>query len=179
MRAGAIILGLCAALAATGCVERKLTVVSNPPGARVYLDGQEMGITPVTFRFDWYGKREFMLRKDGYRTLRDVRDVNEPFYEKPVVNVISDLTPLPFSDHKTVEFTLEPVREVDRDSLLDRANEMKYRLEGKPIPARARPSEPESEATPAPETPAPETPPAPAEPPAPEPAPETPEPLTP
>lgn len=162
----AIFVVVAVALFAAGCVERKLTVISNPPGARVYLDGEEKGITPVTFRFDWYGKREFTLRKDGYRTLRDVRDVHEPFYERPVINVVSDLTPLPITDHKTITFDLEPITEVDRDGLLDRANEMKYRLEGKPIPARGKPSEtpppvvprvePEPE-PPAPEPPAPES----------------------
>ena len=171
MRTSAIIIGLCLAAALAGCVERKLTVISTPPGARVYLDGQEMGITPVTFRFDWYGKREFLLRRDGYRTLREVCDVHEPFYERPFINIVSDLTPLPFTDHKTIEFTMQPVTEVNRETLLDRANEMKYRLEGKPIPARARPTEPPAEAVPAPE-PAPETPAE--EAPAPEPSPEPP-----
>jgi len=52
-------------LAALGCVERKMTVTSNPPGARVYLDDQEMGQTPVTFRFDFYGHRTFTLKKDA------------------------------------------------------------------------------------------------------------------
>ncbi len=145
MRHLAIVATAALTLAAAGCVERKLTVISNPPGARVYLDGEERGITPVTFRFDWYGKREFTLRKDGYRTLREVRDVHEPFYERPVINVVSDLSPLPISDHKTVTFDLEPVRKVDPQALLDRANEMKYRLEGRPIPARVRPEVPPSD----------------------------------
>ena len=168
MRKFLLVLSAALVIPVLGCVERTLTVVSNPPGARVYLDGDEKGITPVTFRYDFYGKREFLLRKDGFRAMREVVDVNEPFYEKPGLDLISDLTPLPFSDRRTLQFTLEPVRDVNRDSLLDRANEMKYRLEGKPIPARARPSEapavprpPSIDNVPVPPPlPAPETPPA-------------------
>jgi hypothetical protein len=149
-----------------GCVERRLTVNSNPPGARVYLNGEEKGITPVTFRFDWYGQQEFLLRKDGYRVLREVRDVNEPLYEKPVINVFADLGPLPITDHKTVNFNLEPITEVKPNELLDRANGLKFRMEKKPIPARTKaftspkpetpvrpPIEPETTETPSTEPP--------------------------
>ena len=44
----AAVLGLVAA----GCVERTITVRSDPPGALVYLDDVERGETPCTFRFD-------------------------------------------------------------------------------------------------------------------------------
>ena len=31
---------------AGGCVERRMTIRSNPPGALVYVDDYEIGITP-------------------------------------------------------------------------------------------------------------------------------------
>ena len=36
---------------ASGCVHRRLTVRSNPPGAAVYVDNQEIGTTPVTANY--------------------------------------------------------------------------------------------------------------------------------
>ncbi len=168
MRRLAVIAIAALALATLGCVERKLTVISNPPGARLYLDGEEKGVTPVTFRYDFYGTREFLLRKDGFRTMREVLDVNAPIYDRPGIDFITELAPIPLTDSRTISFTMDPVRDVNRDALLDRANEMKYRLEGKPIPARARPGEapPSSRVPPPPSldnetvppVPAPETP---------------------
>ena len=37
---------LVGALILTGCVERLITVKTNPPGAVVWLNGEETGITP-------------------------------------------------------------------------------------------------------------------------------------
>jgi hypothetical protein len=134
-------------LAALGCVERKMTVTSNPPGARVYLDDQEMGQTPVTFRFDFYGHRTFTLKKDGYRVTEEVKNVKAPLYEWPGLDVFADLGPIPIKDHKTFHFDLQPITEVQTDPLIGRAKAMKSRLEGgaaaatAPTSEKAKPSE--------------------------------------
>jgi hypothetical protein len=128
-------------LAALGCVERKMTVTSNPPGARFYLDDQEMGQTPVTFRFDFYGHRTFMLKKDGYRVTEEVRDVKAPVYEWLGFDVFADLGPIPFKDQHTFHFDLQPITEVKTDQLIERAKGMKSRLEGGAVPATAPASE--------------------------------------
>ncbi|HQI29243.1 MAG TPA: PEGA domain-containing protein, partial [Sedimentisphaerales bacterium] len=39
----------------TGCVERRLTIYTEPPGAIVTLNDQEIGVSPVTVPFNWYG----------------------------------------------------------------------------------------------------------------------------
>src|SRR5688572_31069760 len=57
------------ALAAGGCVQRRLTIRSNPPGARVYVGDEEIGTTPVSTDFVYYGTRRIRLAKDGYETL--------------------------------------------------------------------------------------------------------------
>jgi len=122
-------------LAAAGCVERKMTVTSDPPGARVYLDDQEMGQTPVTFRFDFYGHRTFTLKKDGYRVTEEVRNVKAPVYEWPGLDVFADLGPIPIKDHKSYHFNLAPIPEVKTDELIDRAKALKARVEGGGVPA--------------------------------------------
>src|SRR5687768_13584388 len=35
----------------SGCVRRRMTVRSNPPGAKVYVDDIEIGTTPVSTNF--------------------------------------------------------------------------------------------------------------------------------
>src|SRR5262245_38992736 len=52
-----------------GCVRRTMTIESDPPGALVYMNNQEVGRTPVTREFIWYGFYDVQLRRDGYKTL--------------------------------------------------------------------------------------------------------------
>ena len=42
----------------TGCVQRRLTIRSSPPGAVVYVGNQEIGTTPISHDFIYYGSRE-------------------------------------------------------------------------------------------------------------------------
>src|SRR5690606_3614274 len=41
-----------------GCVHRRMTIRSDPPGALVLLEGEEIGYTPVSVDFTYYGTRE-------------------------------------------------------------------------------------------------------------------------
>src|SRR3982750_4047234 len=50
------------ALGLTGCVERKLTIGSDPPGAILLLNDVEVGRTPVTVPFTTYGDYDIRLR---------------------------------------------------------------------------------------------------------------------
>ncbi len=53
---------LAAALWSTGCVERFLVIDSNPSGAHVLVDGDDVGVAPVELPFTYYGTR----RIDGW-----------------------------------------------------------------------------------------------------------------
>jgi hypothetical protein len=110
-----------------GCVRRRMTVRSNPPGATVYLDGKEIGRTPFSTNFDFYGKREFRLVKDGYATKTVIKPVSAPWYELPGIDFVSEvLLPGKLTDHKFYEFDLEPDRLVPNHELLSRAEELRY-----------------------------------------------------
>ncbi|HUV38943.1 MAG TPA: PEGA domain-containing protein [Planctomycetota bacterium] len=136
-------------LAAAGCVERKLIITSDPPGARVYVDDEEVGQTPVSTRFDFYGGRTFVLKKDGYRDTMEVRKVRKPFYAQPVLDIITDLGPIPIKDHQSFHFKMEPMQPVDADALIERAREMRSRVTGEPyVPKAPAPAEPAEPATP-------------------------------
>ncbi len=56
---------LAAAAGLTGCVERTITVTSDPSGALVYLNDTEIGRTPVTVPFTFYGTYDVRLEHDG------------------------------------------------------------------------------------------------------------------
>jgi hypothetical protein len=141
----ALIRGLAvAALAAmvllpTGCVRRRLFVQSNPPGAMVFVDNQQIGNTPCSVDFTYYGTREIRLVKPGFETLTVNQPIPTPWYEVPPVDFVSEnLVPSRLVDHRTVAFNLQPQVIVPTDQLLDRANQLRQdTLQGTVVPVAA------------------------------------------
>ena len=124
----AIALVLLAAASAGGCVTRRLTVRSNPPGATVYLDDREIGVTPISTNYIYYGKRKFRLVKDGYETLTRLESVPPPWYEIPPLDFVSEnLVPGEIRDQRTITFNLQPQRNVQPVELRTRAEELRNR----------------------------------------------------
>ena len=71
---------VCLALGLTGCIERRMLFESDPPGARTFVDGVEIGTTPVRVDFSHYGHHTVVLRKPGFETLRTEVAVDAPWY---------------------------------------------------------------------------------------------------
>jgi hypothetical protein len=109
-----------------GCVRRRMTVRSNPPGATVYLDGKEIGRTPFSTNFDFYGKREFRVVKQGYETKTVLLPVPTPWYELPGIDFISEvLLPGKLTDHKYYEFDMKPEQITPTHELVGRAEDLR------------------------------------------------------
>lgn len=68
-------------IAAPGCVLRTLEVKSTPAGAKVYLDDQPVGATPLTLPFDFYGTRDIRVAKAGYRPHQGEVELAAPWYQ--------------------------------------------------------------------------------------------------
>ncbi|CAN5673676.1 hypothetical protein BH09PLA1_BH09PLA1_26650 [soil metagenome] len=114
----------------SGCVERRLTVTSEPEGALAYLNNQEIGRTPVTRDFTWYGNFDVQLREDGYEARKTNKWVVAPWWQWPPIDLIAELIPLRLRDERTISFTLKPAPSDPADvaPLLDRASEMRAKL---------------------------------------------------
>jgi hypothetical protein len=56
-----------------------MTIRSNPPDAIVEVDGQQLGLTPLSLDFTFYGTREIKLSKPGYETLTIQQPVARPW----------------------------------------------------------------------------------------------------
>lgn len=111
--AGALVLG--------GCVSRRMTIVSDPPGALVMLEGREIGYTPVSVDFTHYGTREFTLIKDGYETLTVQQRVPAPWYQWPGIDFFADnFTPGHVTDRHLFRYALQPQRLAPNQELLQR-----------------------------------------------------------
>ena len=108
--------------ALTGCVERRLTVRSVPSNALVVLDGQEIGHTPVSTSFTYYGDREIKLVKDGYETKTIKQTISTPWYQFVPIDFITEaLWPFRIRDDRNYVYTLEPAMAVSDADLLQRA----------------------------------------------------------
>jgi len=109
-------------LTLSGCVSRRMMVMSDPPGALVLLEGKEIGTTPVSVDFTYYGTRELTLIKDGYETLTVQQKVPTPWYQMPVVEFFADnFTPGHITDRHQFRYAMQPQRIVPNAELQRRA----------------------------------------------------------
>ncbi len=114
----------------TGCVERFIKVTSRPPGAVVWLNDQEIGTTPITVPFTWYGEYSVTLRKNGYEPINTSRKAEAPLYQWPALDFVSEcLVPFTFKDNHEWDFELTARQEVDQNKLIIRAERMKIQAE--------------------------------------------------
>ena len=117
----------CLPVLLAGCVERELTIDSQPRGALVEISSETIGRTPVTIPFTWYGDYEVILRLDGYETLKTHLNVTPPWYEVPPADLFSELAPWTYHVKKSGHFTLEKKKPVDEAELYRRAEELRVR----------------------------------------------------
>jgi hypothetical protein len=113
-------------LLCSGCVRRRMTIRSYPAGAQVFVDDREIGTTPCSTSYIYYGKRNVMLVKDGYKTERLVHQFNVPWYEYVPLDFYNEnLNPYEIRDERTINVTLTPEENVPAEQLLERANSMR------------------------------------------------------
>ncbi|MGL6194183.1 MAG: PEGA domain-containing protein [Thermoguttaceae bacterium] len=109
-----------------GCVRRRLTLRSEPPGAVVFLDKREIGKTPISTNFNYYGKREVKFVKDGYETHTEIIDIRAPWYEWPGIDFVSEvLVPGEITDKRNWDVKLRPQTVVSPDDLVAQAERLK------------------------------------------------------
>jgi len=109
-----------------GCVRRRLTIRSSPPGAQVFVDNQEIGTTPCSASFVYYGTRSITVMKDGYRTEKIFQKLSPPWYEIPPLDFFNEnLNPIETRDERIVDVQLVPEEIVPQQKLLDRAQSLR------------------------------------------------------
>jgi hypothetical protein len=107
-----------------------MTIRTNPPGARVYVDDYELGTTPVSANFTYYGTRKIRLVKPGYETLTVMEPIGPPWYQIPPLDFVSEnLWPGELHDRRALSYQLVPQRVVPPEELLNRAEELRSRAQ--------------------------------------------------
>ena len=127
-----VLLGM---LLLTGCVERRIYVRSDPPGASVFIDGEYIGETrpddhvdgPLYANFIFYGTREYTLRKPGYATTSGRVELEAPWYEYPPIDFFSEvLTPWIIVDEHEIVVDMEKAKPANVDELYRNALNYRY-----------------------------------------------------
>jgi hypothetical protein len=109
-----------------GCVERRITINSEPKNALVYLNDKEVGRTPVTVPFEWYGDYDIIIRKEGYETIKTHEKIVQPWYQYFPVDFFAEiLWPATIYDDHYLDFDLTQYEPTDPKELGERALEMR------------------------------------------------------
>ena len=124
----------------SGCVERVLTITSDPPGALVHVNQHEVGRTPLQRNFTWYGNYDVTLRKEGYETLKTNGAVHPPVWQWPVIDLVFDVLPLRLKDEHTLQYTLKPAKPADEEGVMKRADALQKKLQHSDIKPATRTS---------------------------------------
>ena len=124
-----IVVSLIAAIILSGCVERLLTINTQPQGALVTLNDEEIGVSPVTVSFEWYGDYNVAIRKEGFETLKTHRKLKGPWYDDfPFDFFAQILNPKRIVDSYEWTFELAPQEYPTREELIRNAQELKKQL---------------------------------------------------
>jgi hypothetical protein len=116
---------LCASQVA--CVQRRLTIRSNPPGALVYVDDYQIGTTPVSTDFVYYGTRKIRLVLSGYETMTVLQPIPTPWYEFPGLDFVSEnVVPGEIRDERVVDYQLKPQMIVPSPQVLGRGENLRH-----------------------------------------------------
>jgi hypothetical protein len=118
----------------SGCVERRYTIRTDPPGALVIANGEPIGTTPVSKSFTFYGSRSFRVIKEGYETKDVIEKFSAPWYDNYLTEFFTEnLNPYTFRDEVEFNYKLEPARPADKGELLNRAEATRINGSGLPV----------------------------------------------
>lgn len=129
-RAGFMLLAivlLTAPLLLTGCVRRTITITSEPSGALVWLNGREIGRTPVTVDFLHYGVYDVQLEAEGMEPLLTKGHASPPWWDNIPLDLAVEL--IPAQSHAQFEwhYVMQP-RDDDPNALVERARQLRSQL---------------------------------------------------
>lgn len=115
-------------LLCTGCVRRTISIITEPPGALVWLNDREVGRTPIEVEFLYYGTYDVRIVKDGYEPLITSGKADAPLWDMVGIDLAAELLPLEL--HSRIEwiYQLEPAM-FDEPGLIQRARDLRAQVD--------------------------------------------------
>lgn len=100
---------------AGGCAERRIVVTSEPSGATVFINDVEVGRTPVTAGFTYYGMYDVRLRCEGFEPISTSAKADAPLYEFAGPDLITEAIPGGVITEVKWHFVMSPTPELGPD----------------------------------------------------------------
>jgi hypothetical protein len=126
-------------LTAVGCVERRYTVRTDPPGALVYINGEEAGISPVSVNYEYYGDRRVTIQAEGYETINSTIPIRPPWWDNAVTGFVTEnFVPFTLRDERDFRFTMAPAVIPPTGDLIGRGQQLRQQAL-QPAPERPGP----------------------------------------
>ena len=122
---------LVGALLLTGCVRRTITITSEPSGALCWLNGREIGRTPVEVDFLYYGTYDVQLVADGHEPLLTSGEAKAPIWDSIPIDLVAEMVPGKHESRIAWHYRLDP-RNDDSATLLERARALRSRIGSTP-----------------------------------------------
>jgi hypothetical protein len=125
---------------ASGCVDRRFVIESDPPNANVYVNNTLIGATPVDKQFTYYGKYRIVFDHDGNERLIVDEEISTPWYELPLLDFIAEnLLPFTIRDIHYIRKPLPPIPNVPPEETLKKANALQEKAKAIGEPERPEP----------------------------------------
>ena len=129
-----VILSICmlSPAAFMGCIERTVSINTEPAGATVFLNDEEVGKSPVKVPFTWYGDYDIIVRKPGFKTLKTNQRFRAPWYQYPIIDIFAEcLVPYTIHDDRAAPtYVMEKATAPDRKTLLESAEGLRQEALG-------------------------------------------------
>lgn len=103
------------------------------------MDGIPQGYSPVAVHYVYGGGRDVQIEKDGYETVKELVNLDDPWYLRPPVSFFTEnFSPVEIRHQPVLDFQLQPKRQVNGVTLLQRANTLRDNVKRGTVTAPAR-----------------------------------------
>jgi PEGA domain len=121
----------------SGCVTRRYTVRTDPPGALVIVNDEALGPAPASRSFVYYGNRKITLILDGYETKTLIQPINAPWWDNYLTEFFTEnIVPWVIDDEREFTYKLEPAQTPTVESVRGRAEGLRSEAQILPPPRR-------------------------------------------
>ncbi|MEX0887034.1 MAG: PEGA domain-containing protein [Phycisphaeraceae bacterium] len=116
-------------LAVTGCARRTIEITSDPPGALVHLNDEQVGRTPLDVPFTFYGVYDVRLDLAGHEPIWARRRARAPWWEHPGPDLLGEALGLHARLHWHFDLSVAVAPDdVDADALEARARALREQI---------------------------------------------------
>ena len=110
---------------------------TDPPGALAIVNGEEIGQTPVSRSFWYYGDREITFLLDGYETKTMIQPIKAPWWDNLFTEFFTEnIVPFNMRDEREFKWVLTPATTPRANDLHDRAESLRSQSQVLPKPRR-------------------------------------------